>query len=68
MFIDRDSLVYEIRTQDLYKDFFDFSDYQQDLKFVDPTNNKVVFKIKYESDGKIKIIFFKLELRMYSLV
>ena len=49
---DTDSLVYEIETQDLYKDLFDFSDYPRDSKFLDPSNNNVILKIKDKSDGK----------------
>ena len=39
LFTDTDSLVYEIETDDVYKDFyknrslFDFSDYREDSKF-----------------------------------
>ena len=45
-FKDADSLVYEIETKDVYKDFygiknlFDFSDYSRDLKFFNPVNEK----------------------------
>ena len=49
---DTDSLVYEIETQDLYKDLFDFSDYPRGSKFLDPANNNVILKIKDKSDGK----------------
>ena len=41
LFTDTDSLVYEVKTNDVYedfykdKDFFDFSDYPQDSKFFD---------------------------------
>ena len=49
LFTDTDSLVYEIKTEDIYEDFyknkslFDFSDYPQDSmelhpKFFDPVN------------------------------
>ena len=46
LFKDADSLVYEIETKDVYKDFygiknlFDFSDYSRDLKFFNPVNKK----------------------------
>ena len=45
-FKDADSLVHEIETKDVYKDFygiknlFDFSDYSRDLKFFNPVNKK----------------------------
>ena len=48
LFTDADSLTYNIRTKDIYKDFwadkdkFDFSDYNKNLGFYDPTNKKVI--------------------------
>ena len=61
---DLDSLVYEIKTEDVYEDFyqdknlFDSSDYLLDLmelhsKFFDPVNKKVIDKMKDEFKGKI---------------
>ena len=50
LFTDRDSLVYEIETENLYEDFyedknlFDFSDNLRDSKFFDPVNKKVIGK------------------------
>ena len=52
MFTDTDSLVYEIRTEDVYKDFYedksliDFSDYPQDSEFFDPVNKIVLDEMK----------------------
>ena len=46
LFTDTDSLVYEIKTEDAYEDFyedkilFDFSDYPRDSRFFDPVNKK----------------------------
>ena len=46
LFKDADSLVYEIETKDVYKDFygnknlFDSSDFSRDLKFFNPANKK----------------------------
>ena len=46
LFIDTDSLCYQIKTEDVYQDMFeqkeefDFSDYPKDSKFYDPTNKK----------------------------
>ena len=46
LFRDTDSLVYEIKTDDVYEDFysdknlFDFGDYPRDSKFFDPANKK----------------------------
>ena len=50
-FTDTDSLVYEIKIEDVYEDFyedknlFDFSDYPLDSKFFDPVNKKVIDKM-----------------------
>ena len=55
MFKDTASLVYEIKTDDNYEDFyedknlFDFSDYPQDSKFFDPVKKKVLVKWKMNS-------------------
>ena len=46
LFTDTDSLVYEIKTEDVYEDFyehknlFDFSDNPRDSRFFDPGNKK----------------------------
>ena len=59
LFTDTDSLVYEIKTEDVYEDFyeeknlFDFSDYPLNLKFFDPVNKKVIDKMKDEFKEKI---------------
>ena len=74
MFTDTYSLVYEIKTKDLYKDFyqkknlFDFSDYPLDSKFVDPVNKKVIDKMKDQFKGKIISEFVGLKSKMYSLI
>ena len=58
LFPDTDSLVYEIKTEDVYEDFyqnknlFDFSDYPLHSKYFDLTNKKVIGKMKDESKGK----------------
>ena len=58
-FTDTDSLVYEIKADDVYQDFFedkslfDFSDYFKDLQFYDPVNKKAIGKMKDEVRGKI---------------
>ena len=45
-----DSLTYEIKSENVYEDFFmwkdlfDFSNYLQDSKFFDETNKKVIGK------------------------
>ena len=67
LFTDTDSLVYEIKTEDAYEDFysdkdlFDFSDYPVNSKYFDPTNKKVIGKMKDEFKGKIISEFVGLE-------
>ena len=74
MFTDTDSLVYEIKTKDVYedfhldKDFSDFSDYPLNSKFFDPVNKKVFRKMKDEFKVKIIIEFVGLKSKMYSLI
>ena len=74
LFTDTDSLVYEIKTEDVYEDFyqdknlFDFSDYPLNSKFFDPANKKVIGKIKDEFKGKIINGFIGLKSKMYSLI
>ena len=59
LFTDIDSLVYEIKTDHAYGDFyeekslFDFSDYAEDSKIFDPANKKVNGNMKDEVKGKI---------------
>ena len=74
LFTDTDSLVYEIKTEDVYEDFyldkdlFDVSDYSLNSNFFDPVNKKIIAKIKDESKGKIISEFAGLKSKMYSLV
>ena len=65
LFTDTDSLVYEIKTGDVYEDFyedknlFDFSDYPLDSKFFDPANKKIIEKMKDEFEGKKLMILLE---------
>ena len=74
LFTDTDSLIYEIKTEDVYEDFyedknlFDFSNYSLNLQFFDPTNKKVIGKVKDEFKGKIISEFVGLKSKMYSLI
>ena len=74
LFTDADSLVYEIKTKDVYEDFyqdinlFDFSDYPLDSKFFDPVNKQIIGKMKDESRGKIISEFIGFKSKMYSLI
>ena len=61
---DTDSLVYEIKTKDVYdKNLFDFSDYP-----LDSVNKKVIGKMKDEFKGRITSEFIGLKSKMYSLI
>ena len=59
LFRDRNSLVYEIKTDDFYEDFykdknlFDFNDYPQNIKLFHPVNKKVIGNMKDEFKGKV---------------
>ena len=72
-FTETDSLVYEIKAEDVYQDLFedkslfDFSDYFKDLQFYDPVNKKVIGKMKDEVRGKIINQTVGLKSNMYSL-
>ena len=71
LFTDTDSLTCEIKSEDVYeeffkyKHFFNFSNYPEDSKFFDQANKKVIGKIKDESEGKIIGEFAKL--KVYSM-
>ena len=73
LFTDTDSLTYEIKSEDVYEEFFkhkhlfDFSNYPEDSKFFDQVNNKVIGKMKDESEGKIIGEFVGLKSKMYSI-
>ena len=55
-----DSLMYEIKTEDVYKDFnsdeemFDFSNYLTKSKYFDNLSKLVVCKMKHEAAGVAK--------------
>ena len=61
MFTDTDSLIYKIKPENVYKEFykwkdlFYFSNYSKDAEFYDDTNNKVIGKMKVEYGGAILI-------------
>ena len=73
LFTDTDSLVYEMKTDDVHEDFyedknvFNFSDSPQDLKFFDPVSKKEIGKMKDEFNGKIISKFVGLNSKMHSL-
>ena len=69
---DTDSLFYEIKTEDIYKDFdkkrdlFDNSDYAETSKFFFNYNKKVIGKFKDEAAGNIITEAVFLKSKMYS--
>ena len=73
LFTDTDSLANEIKSENVYeeffiwKDLFDFSNYLKDSKFFDETNKKVIGKMKDDFSGVIVIEFVGLKSKMYSM-
>ena len=73
LFTDTDSLVYKIRTEDLYQEMledhhlFDFSGYPKDHQCFSNENKKVIGKMKDELGGSIMKEFVGLRAKMYSL-
>ena len=59
MFTETDSLTYEVKSENVYKEFFkwkdlsEFSNYSKDSTFFDDTNKKVIGKMKKEFGGVI---------------
>ena len=74
LFTDTDSLVYEIKSKEVYeqcfkdRELFAFSGYPIDSKYFDSTNQKVLGKMKDEFNGVKIIEFVGLKSKMYSLV
>ena len=72
LFTDTDSLVYEIKTEDLYEDFsndkeiFDLSNYSTKSKYYDNSDKLVVGKMKDETAGFAIKEFVGLKPTMYS--
>ena len=73
LFTDTDSLTYEIKSEDIYEEFFkhkhlfDFSNHPKDSKFFEETNKKVIGKMKDVSEGKVTGEFVGLKSKMYSI-
>ena len=69
---DTDSLMYHIRTDDAYLDFwedrdkFDLSDFPKNSPFCDGTYKKVIGKMKDESPGIPITKFYGLRSKMYA--
>ena len=70
LFTDTDSLVYEMKSENVYeknfkwKDLFDFSNYSKDSEFFDENNKKVIGKMKDEFGGIIVDEFAGLKSKM----
>ena len=73
MFTDTNSLTSEIKSENVYeeffkwKDLFDFSNYSKDSIFYDESNKKVIGIMKDEYGGVIIIEFIGLKSKMYSI-
>ena len=73
LFTDTDSLIYEIKSENFYEEFFkwkylfDFSNYSKDSKIFDETNKKVIGRMKDEFGGVTVIEFTGLKSKMFSL-
>ena len=73
LFADTESLTSEIKSENVYKDFykwkdlFDFSNYSKDSTFYDDTNKNVIGKMKDEYGGAIIDQFIGLKSKMYSI-
>ena len=73
LFTDTGSLVYQIKSEDVYEEYrkhkhlFDFNDYPEDSNFFDLTKKKVIGKMKDESEGKMIDDFVGLKSKMYSM-
>ena len=71
LFTGTDSLMYEIKTEDIYGDFsnnkemFDFSNYSTKSKYYDNSNKLVIDKMTDETAGVAIEEFVKLKPKMY---
>ena len=69
---DTDSLMYEIKTEDLYEDFssnkemFDFSNYSTKSKYYDDSNKLVIGKMKDETGGVAIKDLVELKPQLYT--
>ena len=77
LFTDTDSLMYELKTEDVYEDFkrigdgkncWDNSDYPEDSPYHSSHNKKVIGKFKDEASGVPITKFVELRSKMYSYV
>jgi len=72
LFTDTDSLCYEVKTDDIYKDMetnknlFDFSEYPQNHPLFNALNKKVAGKFKDETGSKVIQEFVGIRSKMYA--
>ena len=73
LFTDRNSLTYEIESENIYeeffkwKDLFDFGNYSKDSRFFIEANKKVIGKMKNEFGGIVVSEYIALKSKMYSI-
>ena len=73
LFNDTDSLAYEIKSKNVYEEFFkwknlfDFSNYLKDSKFFDDANKKVISIMKDQMGGVSIVKFIGLNSKMYAI-
>ena len=73
LFTDTDSLVYEIKSKNIYenlfnwKDLFDFSNYFEDSEFYNKANKRIIGKMKDEFKEVIATESIGLKSKMYSI-
>ena len=70
LFTDTDSLTYEIKSENVYEEFFKWKNlfnYSKDSKFYDDANKKAIGKMKDEYGGVIIDNFVGLKSKMYSI-
>ena len=74
LFTDTDSLTYEIKSEDVYEEFFkherffDFSNFSKDSKFYDSQNELVVGKMKVVNKGILINKFVGLKSKMHYML
>ena len=74
LFTDTDSLTYEIKSEDVYKEFFkhrhlfDFRNFSKESKFYDSQNEMVIGKMKVVSKGILINKLVGLKSKMHSLL
>ena len=77
LYLDTDSLLYKIRSENFYKELaakpsilseFDFSNYPKEHQLFNNNNKLVVFKYKDEFAGKLIDEFNSMKPKLYSII